>query len=175
MHWTNHSGRLWWQPTDRFWFWQVPGPEKPEYWHIVRHIWLRNAGLIPTISWQSRLPIKRQGRCGSVLTRWWDMVRKVSGCAHSIPPVCVFCADILTGWGLAPILPSTIPMIRRLWWRISANVWKSIRKCTKRKCFFLLFPPQKMSWSIRSNLRRARQAIMWNENRPRFTGNISRR
>ena len=29
--------------------------------------------------------------------------------------------------------------------RISANVWKSIRKCTKRKCFFLLFPPQKMS------------------------------
>ena len=24
------------------------------------------------------------------------------------------CADILTGWGLAPILPSTIPMIRRL-------------------------------------------------------------
>ena len=34
--------------------------------------------------------------------------------AHSIPPVCVFCADILTGWGLAPILPSTIPMIRRL-------------------------------------------------------------
>ena len=35
-------------------------------------------------------------------------------CAHSIPPVCVFCADILTGWGLAPILPSTIPMIRRL-------------------------------------------------------------
>lgn len=23
------------------------------------------------------------------------------------------CADILTGWGLAPILPSTIPMIRR--------------------------------------------------------------
>ena len=42
------------------------------------------------------------------------VVRKVSGCAHSIPPVCVFCADILTGWGLAPILPSTIPMIRRL-------------------------------------------------------------
>ena len=41
-------------------------------------------------------------------------VRKVSGCAHSIPPVCVFCADILTGWGLAPILPSTIPIIRRL-------------------------------------------------------------
>ena len=57
---------------------------------------------------------KAAGRCGSVLTRWWDMVRKVSGCAHSIPPVCVFCADILTGWGLAPILPSTIPMIRRL-------------------------------------------------------------
>lgn len=150
------------------------GSGKPEYWHIVRHIWLRNAGLIPTISWQSRLPIKRQGRCGSVLTRWLDMVRKVSGCAHSIPPVCVF-AQIYWQAGVW----HQFYHLRFRWsedsdegyLQTSGNRYENVQRENVSFCYFLR--KDELIDPIEFETRAAGDYVK--RNRPRFTGNISRR